>query len=210
MFLEKYKKQIFQNNFINYKPYKIKELFDKSLLNFGIKEEETIKTDNNKSEQECKIILTKGIWEESKILITEAEEEIPKKSVLRCYYELWKTNLSIFVVITTVGSYIACGGQGFSKILALGVGTFLQSGSANTFNQAFEIERDKLMHRTKNRPLCTNSISLTHAITQGFVVGGVGSYLLYNYTNPLTCYLGIFNLLTYSLIYTPLKVRNPL
>jgi heme O synthase-like polyprenyltransferase len=76
----------------------------------------------------------------------------------------------------------------------------------NSINQVIEVERDKIMTRTKNRPLCTERISKFHAIVQAIAVGAAGTWLLYTKANPLTALLGFANILLYTSVYTPLKV----
>lgn len=77
-----------------------------------------------------------------------------------------------------------------------------------SFNEIIEVERDKIMARTKNRPLCTNRISKFHAILQAVTVGAAGTWLLYKLTNPLTALLGLANIIIYTSVYTPSKVFN--
>ncbi|EFC48109.1 predicted protein [Naegleria gruberi] len=143
---------------------------------------------------------------------------------MRCYYELWKTRLSALVVFTAAGGYYAANkihlisaerdeilqlinasSSSSTSVIGLCVGTFLQSASANSFNEIIEIERDKLMSRTFNRPLPRNKISVTHAITQAVITGAAGTYILNKYTNKETALLGLANLLLYVCVYTPTK-----
>jgi hypothetical protein len=138
--------------------------------------------------------------------------KIPKEknfisNALVSYYQLWKTKLSLMVVITTLGSYYSIHQSLDSTSLWLSLGTFLQAGCANSLNQLFEIERDKKMNRTKMRPLCLDKISKTHATLQAIVVGLLGSWILYEKTNTTTTMLGVANIFIYSMIYTPLKVE---
>jgi len=64
------------------------------------------------------------------------------------------------------------------------------------------------MNRTKNRPLCLNKISKTHALIQSIFFGALGTYILYKKTNTTTSLLGLSNLFLYSFIYTPSKVMH--
>ena len=159
--------------------------------------------------------------------ILAEEEELKKKGKLRrymrCYFELWKTRLSSLVVFTTAGGYYAASNihkisaekdeilqllgkqQNGSSVLALFVGTFLQSACANSFNEILEIERDKLMKRTFNRPLPRSRISVEHAVVQALIAGTAGTYILHRYTNKETALMGLANLLLYVCVYTPTK-----
>ena len=60
---------------------------------------------------------------------------------------------------TATAGYVLCGGTCPIAIVAVTLGTYLQSLSANTANQFIEIEHDRLMKRTMFRPLVTGAIS---------------------------------------------------
>jgi heme O synthase-like polyprenyltransferase len=73
-------------------------------------------------------------------------------------------------VFTAGGSYYACGGTSWQEVSALCAGTFLQAACANSFNEIIEVDRDKIMARTKGRPLPTGRYAnmLTITIFQNF------------------------------------------
>lgn len=160
--------------------------------------------------------------EQSEMMITVDEiksvETIKKKAeqqgfikyYIRCYYELWKTRLSSLVVFTTLGGYYAAGGDlyDWKSSFALASGTFMQAACANSLNEWYEVDRDRMMARTKSRPLPTNRISKLHALIQAAVMGVGGTYLLFKFNNPLTAGLGLANILIYAGIYTPTKVMH--
>lgn len=146
------------------------------------------------------------------------------KNLFKNYMLLWKSRLSLLIVFTTLASYccsrdsttisttnsteLALSSGKKSSLLALCFGTFLQSGCANTLNELMEVERDRIMNRTKNRPLPTNSISMRHAAIQAAVVGSLGTFILGQYCNWNTALLGFLNIGIYAGIYTPLKTRH--
>ncbi len=126
------------------------------------------------------------------------------------YIALFKPRLALLVVFSAVLSYgIAvylypniC--MNHWKLLYLILGGFLITGSANGFNQIIEIESDKKMDRTKNRPLPSETIPKIAATLFCIVTGVVGLYFLFT-TNYLTCLLGFLSWASYVLVYTPLK-----
>lgn len=81
-------------------------------------------------------------------------------------------------------------------------GTAFCAASASTFNQIFEIERDKQMNRTKNRPLPSNKVTIGEAAALGISTGTLGAVLLYSTSHPLTAALGVANIALYSGAYT--------
>eukprot|EP00937_MAST-01D_sp_MAST-1D-sp2_P001804 g1804.t1 len=103
---------------------------------------------------------------------------------------------------------VAFSSAAVAPLVAVSAGTALAACSANTFNQAWEIENDKLMKRTQNRPLPSGRISRNHALAFGGAMGVAGTTLLATACNPLTAALGAANIGLYALVYTPMKVRS--
>ncbi|MCL4109556.1 UNVERIFIED_CONTAM: hypothetical protein GTU68_061703 [Idotea baltica] len=94
--------------------------------------------------------------------------------------------------------------------LFIALGGFLVTASANTINQLLEIDYDKQMKRTANRPLATGRMSITEAVLIAGVHGIVGLLILWLVFNPLTALLGAISLISYAFIYTPLKRISPI
>lgn len=128
---------------------------------------------------------------------------------LNNYCELSKLKLTVWITLSSTFGFFMLGGGSFVEWSSLMVGVFLCSCSANTFNQIFEKDLDKLMKRTMKRPLPNNKISLAHAQIYGFITAILGSFILYFGTNILTACLGVLNILIYTCVYTPLKIRTP-
>jgi len=125
------------------------------------------------------------------------------------YTQLVKMRLSLLVVFSAAISYLfAARGTEYinwSELIALIIGGFLVTGSANTFNQVLERNLDKLMERTKDRPLPSGRMNALEASIIGLVMGIVGILFLGYGVNYLTAFFGLFSLLSYSFVYTPLK-----
>lgn len=88
-------------------------------------------------------------------------------------------------------------------------GGMLVTIGSNGFNQIFEKNLDKLMSRTKNRPLPTGRMSLKTAWLITLVCGTCGFFILWFKLNPLTGILGLLSLVLYSFVYTPMKQKTP-
>jgi heme o synthase len=137
---------------------------------------------------------------------------MPKKnSTIQDYIELSKPRISFFCILMTAGGVILAPGNisVLSFIMTL-IGTALSVASANTFNMIYERETDKLMRRTKFRPLATGRLKVSHAIIFATSLGFISIYLLATYVNLLTALLAFIAIFAYSLIYTPLKYKTPL
>jgi heme o synthase len=131
------------------------------------------------------------------------------------FYELTKPRMNFLVVITTaVGYYVATqvGNQSlvsWTLVHAI-LGTTLTAASASVMNQIVERDFDRLMPRTRNRPLAAERLGLGEAWVFAGLLGSAGVAWLWFWVNPLTSLLGAITLLTYVLIYTPMKRRTPL
>lgn len=131
---------------------------------------------------------------------------------LRSYYELIKFRLSAVVTFSAVfGFILGDSGATFSwnSFFGLMLGGFLISGASCAANEIWERDLDKLMKRTRNRPLPTDSISLVEAYWFAFILAIIGVSLLWMFTNPLTTWLGVLSMVLYAFVYTPLKRVGP-
>lgn len=93
----------------------------------------TIDSEESKHPIVLDTITTKNIIHEDIQTKVISERKGWLRNTLRCYYELWKTKLSLLVVLTAIGGFYSTGGAGGLKALAVTVGTFLQAGCANRF-----------------------------------------------------------------------------
>ncbi|EGG07603.1 uncharacterized protein MELLADRAFT_26282, partial [Melampsora larici-populina 98AG31] len=127
---------------------------------------------------------------------------------------LSKSRLSILIVLTTMSSYavypnpttdLINQSHQITILLSTALGTFLSSASANTFNQILESPMDAQMNRTRNRPMVRKLISSGHATTFALLSALSGTSILYFVVNPIASYISMITILTYVLIYTPLK-----
>jgi len=126
------------------------------------------------------------------------------------YSQLIKFRLSFLVVFSSLIAYLYAGGIHLSiwKALCLILGGFLVTGSANTINQLMERDLDKLMDRTKSRPLPSHRMSPLEAILATCSMGVLGLGFLY-LINPLTSIMGAMALILYAFVYTPMKQITP-
>lgn len=126
--------------------------------------------------------------------------------------ELLKFRLSFLVAFSAGFGYLlgVKGDINWLSFWALSFGGFLVSGASIIINQVLEKDSDKLMTRTKLRPLPTEKISLNEAITYCFILGLTGFTLLLVFTNLLTALLGLLSMVLYGFVYTPLKKVGPI
>jgi protoheme IX farnesyltransferase len=128
--------------------------------------------------------------------------------------EFVKLRLALLVVFSACITYVTAL-EFYNKefewflLISLCIGGMLITISSNGFNQIFERDLDKLMSRTKNRPLPTKRMSLKVAWTITLASGISGALILWFFLNPLTGILGLSSLAIYSFIYTPMKQKSP-
>ncbi len=138
----------------------------------------------------------------------ESSLEINFLSKIKALVALMKLRLSSLVVLSAFFGYFMAKGDLTSWSLChLLLGGLLITGSSNGFNQLLEIKTDLLMKRTINRPLPSKVLSKLEAILFSSIIGFIGLWLLY-LVNYKSLMLGLFSMITYVIIYTPLKKKS--
>lgn len=87
-------------------------------------------------------------------------------------------------------------------VLATLVGGTLSAGGANTINQVIDRDIDQVMSRTRGRPLPTERVGVSSALTFGVVLGLAGFVWLWVTTNLLAASLSTAGLLFYVFVYS--------
>ncbi len=120
------------------------------------------------------------------------------------YIKLSKLRIVELLLVTTVPSMIVSiyGMPPIFLILFTLLGGSSLAVSANVFNQIVEVDKDRLMARTVNRPLVTGAISIKHATIYASSLGFFGFIILYNYVNLLTAGIALMANLFYIFVYT--------
>jgi protoheme IX farnesyltransferase len=134
------------------------------------------------------------------------------RSKLRDYYILTKPEVNLLILMTTsAGYYLASRGPlRFAGLVNTLVGTLLVASGTATLNQWMERVWDGQMLRTANRPLPSGRLGAWEAFFFGVSLSVAGGLYLAIAVNGLSALLAISTLLSYLLVYTPLKRRTPL
>jgi len=137
-------------------------------------------------------------------------EPLQMKARIGSYVQLIKLRLTLLVVFSAAitFAYAAKGQLKWTELLLMILGGILTTGSANSLNQIIEKDTDKLMHRTQNRPMPTYKLSTAEALTFAIIIGVAGIFILTYYFNLITGILGLFSIISYAFIYTPLKLKS--
>src|ERR1700692_4624440 len=134
------------------------------------------------------------------------------KSKLRDYYTLTKPEVNLLILMTTSAGYYL----GSRDPLRIGglintlVGTLLVASGTATLNQWMERVWDGKMRRNTHRPLPSGRLSAREAFRFGVLLSVAGGVYLAATVNVLSSLLAFSTLLSYLLIYTPLKRKTPL
>jgi protoheme IX farnesyltransferase len=134
------------------------------------------------------------------------------KTKLRDYYTLTKPEVNLLILMTTsAGYYLASRGPlRIGGLLNTLVGTLLVASGTATLNQWMERVWDGQMRRTASRPLPSGRLSSREALVFGILLSVAGGLYLLLAVNLLAALLAVSTLLSYLLVYTPLKRKTPL
>jgi protoheme IX farnesyltransferase len=134
------------------------------------------------------------------------------RSKLKDYYTLTKPEVNLLILMTTsAGYYLASPGSvRIAGMLNTLVGTLLVASGTATLNQWMERTWDGKMRRTASRPLPSGRLTSREALLFGIGLSVAGGLYLLLAVNLLSSLLAVSTLLSYLLIYTPLKRKTPL
>jgi heme o synthase len=135
------------------------------------------------------------------------------RAVLADYYELAKPRIIYLLLITTLAA-MAMAARGVPPLLLTlwtMLGGALSAASAGALNCVWDRDIDRLMTRTRGRPIPRGTISPRDALVFAFLAQLAGFAILYALVNPLAAWLSLAGNAYYVLIYTMwLKRVTPL
>ena len=129
------------------------------------------------------------------------------------YVELTKPRVAVLVLFTVGSGVLLAGGLGVSLLVLVNtvLGTALVAGGASALNQLLERHSDRLMKRTRNRPLPAGRLRPRQVLAFGLLLGAGGvAYLALALRQPWAALIAAFTFASYVFVYTPLKRRTTL
>jgi protoheme IX farnesyltransferase len=125
------------------------------------------------------------------------------------YLELTKPRITGSVVFTAAaGLWLAPVRVPASLVLLTLAGTALVVAAANVLNMFLERDSDALMPRTSRRPLPSGRIEPSRALLFGLLLASASIPLLTFGGGPIPAALAAIALVSYVLLYTPMKRRT--
>ncbi len=124
------------------------------------------------------------------------------------FFSLIRIKVSLSIVLSTTLGLVYSGKDLNYLYLLTIIAIFFLSSGCSALNQIQEVNTDKIMERTKNRPLARNVISRVKAslVAHFFII--ISLVMLY-FINLYVLSLGALTIVLYNLLYTPLKLKTP-
>ncbi|HEY4441990.1 MAG TPA: heme o synthase [Candidatus Elarobacter sp.] len=129
------------------------------------------------------------------------------------YYELTKPRIIYLLLITTVAAMVmaARGIPPLALVFWTLLGGALSAASAGAINCVWDRDIDRLMNRTRLRPVARGAISARDALVFAAAAQIAGFAILWYFANPLAAWLSLAGNAYYVVIYTMwLKRVTPL
>lgn len=139
-----------------------------------------------------------------------AAPQSPEIGLVSDLVTLTKARLSLLVVITTFVGFCMASGPRLDWVLLFHatLGTALAAAAAAVLNQWMESHVDRLMERTRSRPLPAGRMKSSFALMLGAVLGMIGITWLWIAANAMSAALAAATVVIYLALYTPLKRRT--
>ncbi|MCY3966990.1 MAG: heme o synthase, partial [bacterium] len=130
--------------------------------------------------------------------------------VCGAYIALTKPRIIELLLITTVPPMVVAnrGIPGVWLMVATVIGGTLAAGGANAINMYVDRDIDRLMERTKNRPLVTGEIRANKALVFAIALEVVAFVWLWGFVNLLSATLAVSATAFYVFVYTMWLKRN--
>jgi protoheme IX farnesyltransferase len=124
---------------------------------------------------------------------------------------LAKVRVNALVVATTAGGYyMGAESITFGTMVAACLGTALVASGAAAVNQVAERDTDRLMERTRLRPVADGRMSAGEGWLIAAALSLAGLATLWLTTNATATIVALATLASYAMVYTPLKRRTSL
>jgi protoheme IX farnesyltransferase len=121
---------------------------------------------------------------------------------------LIRPRIAVLVLVITAAGYVLEKPSDYGALPWALLGTLLVAGAGCALNHFLERKTDALMPRTAGRPLCTGAMTEGQVSWGGGIVMAVGFAVLYWGAGRQATLWQLLAIVTYLVIYTPLKKRT--
>jgi heme o synthase len=128
------------------------------------------------------------------------------------FLALTKPRLNSLVIVTAAIGYFLGAGESLNvaHLLETVLGIAFVAGGAAGLNQIYERHTDSLMRRTRMRPLAAQRITPAEARVFSGGLAAMGLVIVAATSNLLAAFLTLLTLISYNVVYTPMKRRSQL
>ena len=132
------------------------------------------------------------------------------RNTLKAYLSLTKPRVVELLLVVTAPTMILAerGIPDLWLVLATLIGGAFSAGSAGAFNCYIDRDIDRIMKRTKNRPLVTGELTDRQALVFAYALGIASILWLLVFTNWLAAALSLAAILLYVVFYTIILKRR--
>ncbi|HTZ09848.1 MAG TPA: heme o synthase [Acidimicrobiales bacterium] len=129
---------------------------------------------------------------------------------VRAYVALTKPRIIELLLVTTLPTMLVArrGVPSVALMVATLAGGTLAAGGANAFNMVLDRDIDRVMHRTRNRPLVTGEMTPLAATVFATVLEAAAFVELWGAVNLLSAVLAVSATAFYVVVYTLLLKRS--
>jgi protoheme IX farnesyltransferase len=135
----------------------------------------------------------------------------PRVTTVSDFFSLLKPRVMSLVIFTGLAGLVAAPGYvhpltAFTAILCIAVG----AGASGCLNMAYDHDIDRLMARTRNRPIPRGAVAREEALAFGWALSVASVATMFLFVNLLAAVLLAFTIFFYVVVYTlGLKRRTP-
>lgn len=131
---------------------------------------------------------------------------VAMRATRKDWMNLFKVKLvNMSVIVAALSYWLGRGHLDLVGLLQVSLGVALIGSGAGALNQLLEVEVDRLMSRTRTRPILSGSISPAQAEFWGCALSILGTLYLGLVAHPLAGLLAALAVVSYAFVYTPLK-----
>jgi protoheme IX farnesyltransferase len=143
-------------------------------------------------------------------LLVATEEAATSCCLLADLWQMARPRILVMSAAAVAGGFVLASPGPFnwlSLLIAIpAICCFVAASSV--LNQVLEHRSDREMVRTSNRPVASGRVSLRIALAFGIGLSLIGAVVLWWQVNALTSIASFLTMLSYVLVYTPLKRRT--